>query len=198
MYFVYKLNRIPGIGGIMPTSGVDEDLGLAVFGEWYLGKCENATYLDTMREFSPYPCSDDVGAGFRFLGVETVLDGEEERPLNEAEIALKATAQMFVAKLTLRPTIETQVGDTADQMADMAKRVALLERAVIHIYGHVKNETPIPDEWVALLDLFYSDITTQAILDPVDIRPDGYDGVYAILKGRSNDLTEIMRPFYGG
>lgn len=196
MYFVYKLNHIPQIGGAMPITADDGDMGLAVYGDWYLGRCVDPTFLDTIREFTPFPCSDEVAQGFRFLGVDTVLEGEEERPLTGEEIAFKTAAQMFVAKLVLRPTIETQVGDSPDQMADMAKRVALLERAVIHIYGYIKHGTEIPAGWTAILEQFASDLSVGDIQDPVDIRPDGYEAIYAKLRERSNTLTGIMSTYY--
>lgn len=202
-YFIYKLNNITGVGGITPPQPVNGDLGLSTYADWYLGRVDETEleYFNKASEFKITPCSADEASGFYFLGVTQVLTDPADpnsvlRDLTASELTLKANAQALIAKMSLRPGVSTGVGDLDDQMADIAKRIALLERCFIYLYKKQLDGTAIPEPWATIMSTFYTDFTTGAIKDPIDIRPDGYQAIYTGLKTKSNDLTNIMATYY--
>jgi len=202
-YFIYKLNNITGVGGITPPQPVSGDLGLAAFNDWYLGRVDdtNLNYFNKASEFKITPCTNEEANGFYLLGVTQVFSepGNPEsalRDLTTEETTLKTIAQALIAKMSLRPNVSNGVGDIDDQMADIAKRIALLERCFIHLYNKEVNNVTIPEPWATIMATFLTDLITQAIKDPIDIRSDGYLAIYNSLKEKSNDLTTIMQSYY--
>jgi len=212
-YFVYKTNYITNVGGITPPQPETGHLGLGYYNGWYLGQIDESEldWFQKAREFNINPCTPQVAQGFPLLNlaadVTTIEETDEVtmetivRPLTSAELECKAEATSFIAKLSLRPRIVSSVGDQDDQMSDLAKRTALIERCLFAIFDSLpvevisKMTTDYP-EWAALMTKTSSDFKTGALVDPIDVRPDGYDNIYEILKLRSNALTAALAEYY--
>lgn len=201
-YFVYKTNHITNIGGITPPLPHTGHLGLAVQNGWFLGVIDHTEldWFQKAKEFNINPCTEEEANGFKLVGVTQIrLEDHTTRELTEEELVLQKIGEAFLAKLELRPRVAAMVGDQDDQMSDLAKRIALLERCIFMMYNAMKTaSTPItiPEPWSTLLDTAYTDFTTQNLKDPVDVRPDGYINVYEILKARGNILTEQLITYY--
>ncbi len=205
-YFVYKLCFIQGIGGVQPKPSATMQMGMACMpGEWILGKIDESelSYLDKIREYSPILCSKNVADGIPLMFVDELPVESEEmamepemRPLNAEELADKAAALAFYAKLLVRPPIEVISGDTPDQIADLAKRLTIIERALAHMFDKMETSTEIPADYVSLLTQYVTDLKNSDIRDPIDVRTETIMQIYEKLKARSNALTDIMASYY--
>ena len=208
-YFVYKLCFIQSIGGVQPKPSSTMQLGLACMpGEWILGKIDGSelTYLDKIREYSPILCTKSVADGIPLMFVDEVsVDPEglgypgtdpEMRPLNPEELANKAAALAFYAKILVRPPIEVVSGDTPDQIADLAKRLTIIERSLAYLFDKMETATEMPVDYSTLLTQYVTDLKNNDIRDPIDVRPETLLQIYSVLKTRSNALTDIMAYYY--
>jgi hypothetical protein len=206
-YFVYKTNHITNIGGITPSLPTTGHLGISVKRGWFLGVIDSSelNWFQTAKEFNINPCSELEAQGFQLLDV-TQLPADPSDPLSETmreltenELALQQVGEAFIAKLELRPRVTAFVGDQDDQMSDLAKRVALLERGLLMMYAVLQNESimsAIPEPWHTLLTTAHTDFINGNLKDPIDIRPDGYMNVYNILKERGGVLTDELASYY--
>ncbi len=202
-YFTYKLNNVTNIGGIVPPQPDNGDLGIYTYGDWYVGRVDttNLDYFQKAKEFNLNPCTESEALGFQYLAVTQVTDSStgELRDLNSDELTLKAAAAGFLAKLALRPRVAAFVGDQDDQLSDMAKRIALLERCFIMLAHAQMTEADAPtiaEPWKTIMETFYTDYTAGNLKDPIDIRSDGPLAIYTTLRDRSNALTEQLRQYY--
>lgn len=207
-YFVYKTNYVTNIGGITPPQPITGYLGITVRRGWYLGIIDETelNWFQTAKEFNINPCTEQEALGFQLLDVTQLpvdtMGGspeQEMRELTNEEKMLQAIGEAFVAKLELRPRVAAYVGDQDDQMSDLAKRVALLERGVLMMYDVLRREevmSAIPEPWNTVLATAYNDFILGELRDPIDIRPDGYMSVYEILKSRGAILTDELATYY--
>lgn len=198
-WFVYKPVRSSFAGSAMPPQPTTGALGLGSCQGWYVGwvdSSESGVYLNRIKEFNPLPLTESAAAGIPL--VDAVLNPAEPRSWTPAELQNISDAKDFLAKVAVRPVVQCLVGDVDDQMADMAKRVAIIERCVIFLYARASRNAEIPDLWKNLMNRFYDDYVAGRIKDPVDIRPDGILSVYEILKVRCNMLANIMAEYYQG
>lgn len=208
-FFVYKTNHITNVGGITPAQPNTGHLGLSMRRGWFLGVIDSSelNWFQTAKEFNINPCSEVEAAGFQLLDVTQLpvdggspaTDPNNMRSLTEQELLLQRAGEAFMAKLTLRPRVAAFIGDQDDQMSDLAKRVALLERSLFMIYAVLQSESvmsAIPEPWHTLMATAHADFLSGALRDPIDIRPDGYMSVYNILKERGGTLTDELATYY--
>jgi len=207
-YFVYKTNHITNIGGITPAQPTTGHLGISMKRGWFLGVIDSSelNWFQTAKEFNINPCSELEAQGFQLLDVTQLpvdpanqIDPSSMRELTTEELTLQQVGEAFIAKLQLRPRVAAFVGDQDDQMSDLAKRVALLERGVLMMYAVLQSEevmSAIPEPWHTVLTTAHADFVAGTLKDPIDIRPDGYMSVYNILKERGNTLTNELAAYY--
>ena len=149
-YLMFKTLRVKDIGGMMPPNvNIRGSLG-----EWYYGKITDKDILWDIREYYPMVVDEDTYNGLQYHGVTQVAEDSTSgeivmRDLNEEELALQATADQTLKKLNIRASVESEVGDVYDLIADMSKQISLLEKVV----------------YESLNDLFTSDVVSQTIKD---------------------------------
>lgn len=203
-YFVYKTNHVTNIGGITPALPKTGHLGLALKRGWFLGVIDSSEldWFQSAKEFNINPCTELEAQGFMLLDVTQIYTSTPGMPnytvreLTAEELQLQQLGEAFIAKLKLRPRVAAFVGDQDDQMSDLAKRVALLERCLFMLYAVLQSTSPMPEPWHTLLTTAHADFVAGTLKDPVDIRPDGYMSVYNILKERGNTLTAELATYY--
>lgn len=74
------------------------------------------------------------------------LIDEPDEALTEIEITLKTQVLNYIYKLNARYRIEQEVGDTQDLIADLSKRLALLERMLLRLFLDRANLYPLSDD----------------------------------------------------
>lgn len=197
-YFVYKANRITGIGGVVPKAPASTDLGLGSKREWYLGRTTDPSVFNYIREYNPIVISPTTASGFRFIDVDQVSEdggpgvGVTTRDLTTYEESLKTAAEKFMDKLEVRAEIESEVGDIYDLVSDLSKRLALIERAVVYMMRNILNGDPIPQKYQDLANTMATLFATDPVTDPVDICGIGENDLVSYLGNRVRKISEIL------
>lgn len=204
IYFLYKLNKITGIGGITPSGYKNVDLGLGSCRDWYLGKTEDPNYLDLIREFNPIVINDiDVVNGLQFMDKTKItsspLDGIDKisssRDLTEEEKLLKSKAEYFLDKLKSRGEIESQVGDDRDLIADLSKRIDILESVLFKLIKclvsnlDIKYFTEIEEE-LNLVNKYLLSLSNKTLKN--SITTNELSTLYDKVTERNSTITDIV------
>lgn len=149
-YLMFKTLRVKDIGGMMPPNvNIRGSLG-----EWYYGKITDKDILWDIREYYPMVIDEDTYNGLQYHGITQVAEDSTSgeivmRDLNEEELALQVIADKTLKKLNIRASVESEVGDIYDLIADMSKQISLLEKVV----------------YESINDLFTSDVVSQSVKD---------------------------------
>lgn len=149
-YLMFKTLRVKDIGGMMPPNvNIRGSLG-----EWYYGKITDKGILWDIREYYPMVIDEDTYNGLQYHGITQVAEDSTSgeivmRDLNEEELALQVIADKTLKKLNIRASVESEVGDIYDLIADMSKQISLLEKVV----------------YESINDLFTSDVVSQSVKD---------------------------------
>lgn len=201
IYFLYKANNITNIGGVVPPQPKTGHLGLCYYDGWFLGCIEASelSYIQKNKEYNFQICNEEIANGFKLLGVTSIQENPEDEPrdLTVDELFLQKKANDFLTKLNVRLQISATVGDPDDQIADITKGLALLERCVYAMYKAGKaNGVVLEEPWETLLNMAVTDFENKTLVDPIDFRPDGYSGVYEIIKSRRVSLVSSLVPYY--
>jgi len=203
-YFIYKPQNIANIGGVFPKTNDDEfSLGLGVYKYYYLGSVVSTNLIHKIKDYFISFLTDDEAEGFKLLSVNDIpIDpsdiDSERRPLNETELANKALANKIMLKLELREKIYKDVGDIDDLIADMSKRIDLIERLVMRIFYFILNKQDVPQE---LLDAYLPMIAnyiTAVDSGQVKMRADLEDPqeVFNSLAVRYTTITNLVKTEY--
>jgi hypothetical protein len=200
-YFLYKANNITRIGGVVPPQPKTGHLGMACNNDWYLGCIDESEldYFQRNKEYNIQPCSSEEASGFKLLGLTTIQEGPEDEPrdLTEEELAHQKKAEILISKLSIRPVISSSIGDIDDQLADVTKGLALLERCVYAIYKACKDKgVALEEPWESLLETAVNEFDAGTLVDPIDFKPGGYVGVYETIKARRIELVTKLSPYY--
>jgi hypothetical protein len=196
-YFVYKANRITGIGGIVPKNNEYTDLGLYNKREWYLGKTSDPTFFNYIREFNPIVVDSTTASGFKYLDSAGVIEDDgfgniTTREFTTYEESLKTSAEKFMDKLEVRAKIESEVGDVYDLISDLSKRLALIERALVYTMRNILNGDPIPTKYQNLVNTMATLFVTDPVTDPVDICGIDENSLVPYLGDRVRKISEIL------
>ena len=142
IYFVYTMNNTPSVGGVTPQ-GVE--IGISQYKNIMCGCCSDALDLLSISEFNPIPCSEDAGRGLSLIGLTELPDNSDPHnepvmvALTDVQLKQQAAAESLVNKLRKRFNIKSLAGDDGDLLADLTKRVALLERLSMKVFDKVLN-----------------------------------------------------------
>lgn len=172
IYFVYTANSVPGVGGVTPQ-GVR--IGIAAHKNIKAGCCSDPLDLLSISEFSPIIVTEDEAMGLNLVGLTEINDvmGGDIRPLNDVELARQAAAEKLVKKLRARFRINAEVGDAQDLLADVAKRLAMLERMVMLMAHEQLNGVAIDqatkDLFMALVKNYVDGISADTLKDRIDL-----------------------------
>ena len=170
IYFLYK-----NLQGLHPKSNTI-GIGLASYGEFTVGSVQNIGELDKVREFSPIIISEDLLNGIKIINIEsgvTLGIDDEIITLTAEQILLQNEAKIFFKKLEIRKNIQNVIGDTEDQLADVSKRLALLERLAVRILLPIMKGEAIPVELVTayqpMLEAIITAVDNGTAKDRVDL-----------------------------
>ena len=203
-YFLYSPQNIANIGGVFPKTKDEEfTLGMSEHDGYYLGSIVDINNIDKIGKYFVCFINDDTAAGFRILGATQMLIDPANiesgyRDLTTEEIRTQNMAKNLLLKMDVRKNIENNVGDLADLVADLSKRIDLVERMAVRMAYYVYQGLSVPTELRdAYLPLIQDAVTRwdegtliarNDIEDPADIQ--------AKLVVRSNKITEIIRDDY--
>jgi len=196
VYFIYTQNNIPLVGGVTPQ-GVE--IGLGNYKNIYSGKADDALLLLSISEFNPITTTKDAALGLSLIGVTSMPVNDltastKTRKLTPLELTQQTAATKLVRKLRVRYEIRSQIGDSGDLIADISKRVALLERMVMHYMDSVLNTTPIPPavlaEYKIIIANYIADVKTGVIKDSIDL--ESKVSLVTKLAKRYTDIANII------
>jgi methionyl-tRNA synthetase len=123
------------------------------------------------------------------------------RELTEEEIANKAKAELFLIKLETRAKITANIGDNNDLIADINKRISILERITYQTldYLYSQNEliNDIPAElqnaYGSLLNNYVNMISTGDLKDAIDF--EDINNVFDKILDRINKTSIICKEY---
>jgi len=156
VYFIYKALDIARLGGVLPNPKRlnlpdDVKLGLAKRDYFYLGCCENPEHLLPIKEYIVTFVDRDTAEGFTLLGMSRVPKdptdpASELRDLTDEELKKQEKARKLLQKLKLRQKIYGSIEDLEDIVADLSKRIDLLERLHLTTLYYILKGEPLPDD----------------------------------------------------
>jgi hypothetical protein len=153
------------------------------------------------------PVSEQVARGFGIMNATNRPkypndpDNEETRPLTEQELEDQHAALKAMKKIELKAKIQGQVGDIGDLVADLSKRIGLLERITLRtlefLYNSSSISSEIPQEYKdgysTLLNQYVNDIDSGNYRDRVDIEDNSQ--LYSRLQERYNIITNLVEEY---
>jgi len=145
-YFLYKPLDTQMLGGLIPHNAEGVKFGIAEAYGYFLGHTENEQLIRPFQQYVICFIDDETAEGFQLLNATHILeDIDSARPLTNEELSKQRKAKLLIEKLNLRTQISAQIGDLADLVADLTKRVEFLERLLVRImYYYLRNED-VPD-----------------------------------------------------
>ena len=204
--FIFKNNQYQkGLGGQLPSNVTDVHIK-ANRGYYYLGEIED-TEFQKIQKWEPTPVNDQIARGFMILNATELPkypddpENEETRVLTAEELEDQNAAKKFLKKLETRSQIHGQVGDIYDLLADLNKRVGMMERIMartLHfIYNSSSISSEIPqefkDNYGVFLDQYVTDVDNGDYIDRVDI--EDLNSLYTELKTRYNTITTLVQEY---
>jgi hypothetical protein len=199
-YFMFKTLRIVGIGGLMPK-GVHI---VGSIGEWYYGSVENAETLWNIREYHPMIIDKETFDGLPLMDLtEMLVDPSNPesgtRAFTAGEAAAKDAALKLMKKFNIRARIESEVGDVYDLLADLAKRVSLVERPTLVALNDLMTTGTIAqttkDAYAALIGQYVTGVSTGALSDRTDLEVN--TELFARMTARYQKIHDIVKEEYG-
>jgi hypothetical protein len=206
-YFLYRNNNIANFGPVIPAYQAGVTLNLYHHDGLTLGSMDDElapkNYLDHIREYSPVVVSEQVAKGYPLIGITQLLESQDEngenkvfRDLTAEEAAAQKAAEEILAKLGMRSQIELVVGDQADLLSDLGKRLAILDRIVLSLVDVVENAGEMSPEIKAVADQYKADHAAKLITDTIDINGKTLMENYLALRDRNNTISEILTGYY--
>lgn len=207
--FLFKHNQyFKGLGGKLPSN---EDPNINVHiksqkGYYYLAETEDVN-LQELTKWEPMIVSDQVARGFPLIG-RTQLpkypddpDDDTMRDLTTQEKEDKHAGEKSLKKMDTRSEIYGTNGDIHDLVADLAKRVGMIERIAVRtlqfLYNNSSISSEIPqtfkDNYGPFLDQYIADVDSGDYMDRVDI--EDINTLYQELKTRYNAITTLMQDY---
>jgi hypothetical protein len=145
--------------------------------------------------------NEQVSNGLGLLNVTQMPvddDGFEMRDLTEQEIEDKAAAQVAIKKLNIRYRVESSVGDIYDIVADVSKRISILERICLKTFAELYNSDNVSqslkDEYKSLIDGYVSDVSGGDFKDRTDLETTSE--LFSRLKTKFKDIADIVQDEY--
>lgn len=198
VHVIFKHNfYIEGVGGQLPTNLVHIK---GSRGFYYLGEIEAAN-IQEITKWEPMPVPDQVASGWNLIGKTQVTENDAQenittRDLTAQEQEDKKVAERALNKITTRSEIQGEVGDIYDLLADLSKRISLIERVTLSSLHWVYNSSSISSEipqdlidwYKPFLDQYKNDVVNGDLMDRVDIQD--ITTMYDNIKNRINTITD--------
>lgn len=203
-YFLYTFQNMANIGGVFPRTEKDEfTLGISAFKELYLGTVVDPELINKISNYFICFIDEDVAEGFKIISakrlpIDPSSPESKSRDLTEKELALQAKAKALVLKLKLRPKIYREIGDINDMVADMSKRIDLLEKILLKTTFFLFQDTEIPqamkDTYLPMITKYISDIENDTIKAKEDLEDP--QTLFDKLAARKSTIAKIVKSEY--
>jgi methionyl-tRNA synthetase len=123
------------------------------------------------------------------------------RELTEEEIANKAKAELFLIKLETRAKITANIGDNNDLIADINKRISILERITYQTLDYLYSQSELIDvipaelqnAYGSLLNNYVNMISTGDLKDVIDL--EDINNVFDKILDRINKTSIICKEY---
>jgi hypothetical protein len=123
------------------------------------------------------------------------------RELTEEEIANKAKAELFLIKLETRAKITANIGDNNDLIADINKRISILERITYQTLNYLYSQSELIDDipaelqnaYGSLLNNYVNMISTGDLKDAIDL--EDINNVFDKILDRINKTSIICKEY---
>jgi hypothetical protein len=123
------------------------------------------------------------------------------RELTEEEIANKAKAELFLIKLETRAKITANIGDNNDLIADINKRISILERITYQTLDYLYSQSELIDDipaelqntYGSLLNNYVNMISTGDLKDAIDL--EDINNVFDKILDRINKTSIICKEY---
>jgi hypothetical protein len=123
------------------------------------------------------------------------------RELTEEEIANKAKAELFLIKLETRAKITANIGDNNDLIADINKRISILERITYQTLNYLYSQSELIDDipaelqnaYGSLLNNYVNMISTGDLKDVIDL--EDINNVFDKILDRINKTSIICKEY---
>jgi hypothetical protein len=123
------------------------------------------------------------------------------RELTEEEIANKAKAELFLIKLETRAKITANIGDNNDLIADINKRISILERITYQTLDYLYSQSELIDDipaelqnaYGSLLNNYVNMISTGDLKDAIDF--EDINNVFDKILDRINKTSIICKEY---
>jgi uncharacterized protein YeeX (DUF496 family) len=123
------------------------------------------------------------------------------RELTEEEIANKAKAELFLIKLETRAKITANIGDNNDLIADINKRISILERITYQTLDYLYSQSELIDvipaelqnAYGSLLNNYVNMISTGDLKDAIDF--EDINNVFDKILDRINKTSIICKEY---
>jgi hypothetical protein len=199
IYIIFKTLRIKDIGGMMPPNvNIKGSIG-----EWYYGKITDKNILWDIREYYPMVIDEDTYKGLDYYNTTQITEDSTNgdiilRDLTEEELTLKNIAIKTLKKLDIRSSIESDVGDIYDIVADLSKQINILEKIVYESLNELFKTDIIPqsikDKYLSLLTLNVTNINDDNIKDITDL--ENKTDIISKITNRKNIIYNIKKEKY--
>jgi hypothetical protein len=123
------------------------------------------------------------------------------RELTEEEIANKTKAELFLIKLETRAKITANIGDNNDLIADINKRISILERITYQTLNYLYSQSELIDDipaelqnaYGSLLNNYVNMISTGDLKDVIDL--EDINNVFDKILDRINKTSIICKEY---
>ena len=205
-YFLYRPIRVGNMGGVLPTR-YDKNtitLGLGEREGYYLGKTVDPASVEDIKEFFIRFITEEEARGFQLLGVNKIREESPDNPegterdLTEEEQQAQNKAYNLILKLKLRSKINSRIGDTEEIIADLTKRIELLERLLLRVMYYQLSGQEIPEElkqsYLPLIQAYVQSVDNGNFKSRIDV--EDVHEVFGRLTVRFNEITNIVKEEY--
>ena len=204
-YFLYKAQNIANLGGVLPNPQPSDDyqLGITERDRFYLGYVDNPQKIEQIKDYFVCFIDDETAEGFRLLGVTQVPEDPANpessmRDLTEEELAKQKKAEKLMTKLKFRNSVESNIGDLPDIVADLCKRLEILERLVFKVCYYLLQDQTIGDDvknqFTSIVTSYVDAVNNGQLKTRVDL--EDLTNLYNRVYERVNAFTQLFENEY--
>lgn len=205
-YFLYKPQNISNMGNTFPNYNEDSNgiqLGLAFKRGYYLGYIDGPEKIKEMKNYFICFIDDEIAEGFKLLDVEKVVveaNGLQlkRRDLTDEEREKQEKAEKLLMKLELRDKINANIEDVEDIIADINKRIDLIERLVLTVCKYLLRNEQIPEDvsnvFLPFINRYFEMLDNNEFITRVDI--EDATQLFEKLSSRITKITKLVQEEY--
>lgn len=137
------------------------------------------------------PVDNDIKEGLKYID-------QQENGLTQQQIDQRKKVVDWIYKLNTRNRIEVEVGDSYDLIADLSKRISMLERLVMRLAGEILSGTPMPEAYsttyLQIVESYLYAVDNNLFVDRTDLEDSAE--LFNRLMARFGTITQIVKEEY--